>query len=309
MKIVLLFNPRSGGAARRSEVEGLGASLRAGGHEVELAEVGGPPLLDLLRGAGLLVVAGGDGTLHHSLNAASRAGVPVYHWPLGTENLFARQFGMTRSATALARAIDAGRVVEVDLGACDDRPFAIMCSVGPDAAVIHRMHATRKGSIRRTTYLGPIWRELAEPPARLRVWVDGDLAVDGQRGMVVVANGCNYGFGFNPAAMAAMDDGLLDCVFLPADSAWGALWWLCKARVGRHVRDPRLVYRTGREIVVANAGDAPALAQCDGEATGTLACGGGAGCAVQLVVRQRALKVLTVAPGQGAARGAGRDRR
>lgn len=292
MKIVLLFNPRSGGSARRVEVEKIAGMLRADSHEVDLTHAGDGPLLDLLRGAGLLVVAGGDGTLHHALHAASRAGVPVYHLPLGTENLFARQFGMTRAGVHLQRAIAAGRTVEVDLGEADGRPFAIMCSVGPDAAVVHRLHATRTGPINRATYLGPILRELAAPPPKLRVWVDGELSVDGRRGMVVVANGRNYGFGFNPAAMASMDDGLLDTVFFPAESALGALWWLWRAKLRRHVRDPRLVYRTGREVVIANAGESPAYAQCDGEATGTLASGSGAECAVQIVVKQRALKVL-----------------
>ncbi len=291
----MLFNPLSGGARRDAEVERLGSALRADGHDVVVVRVGdgsGPGLRDALRGSAALVIVGGDGTLHHAIADASRAGVPVYHWPAGTENLFARHFGMKASETALRRALASGETRSIDYGDADGRPFALMCSVGPDAAVAHRLHRERTGSISRLTYLQHVLRELREKPPRLRVWVDGQLAVDGIRGMCIVANCREYGARFDPAPLACVDDGVLDVVFMPAETSVGVLGWLLKARTGRHRRDGRLVHRTGREVVIANAGEAPAWVQCDGEATGSLAPGTGGESAVQIVVRERGLNVL-----------------
>jgi len=295
VEIVVLFNPRSGGTQRDAEVDRLTRALGADGHAVRVVRAGapdGPPLLDVLKGAGALVVVGGDGTVHYALGAAARAGVPLYHWPTGTENLLAREFGMERSEAALRRAIAGGRVLGVDCGDADGRLFALMCSVGPDAAVVHSLTGVRRGTITRWAYVPHVWKVLRRPPAVLRVWVDGELVVDGVPGMCVVANSRQYGAGMGPAKRASMTDGLLDTVFLPAASTMGSLWWMLRARLGLHERDPRLVYRTGREVVVANAGAAPACVQCDGEATGELSPGGGPDGAVQVVVRERALRVL-----------------
>ena len=296
MKIVLLYNPRSGGSRREAEVGRLRAALAGDAHEIVLVRAGapeGPTLRDALHDAGALVIVGGDGTVHHALPDAARTGVPIYHWPTGTENLFARHFGTARSETALRRSLAAARVEAIDLGDVDGRLFALMCSVGPDAAVAHRLNRERKGSISRATYLPHICRELRERPPALKVWVDGVQHVDGRRGMCVVANAAEYGARLGPAINASMSDGLLDMVFLPAETSLGSLWWLLRARLGRHLRDPRLIYRTGRDVVIANAGEAPAFVQCDGEAAATLAPGSGAESALQIVVRERAARVLT----------------
>jgi diacylglycerol kinase (ATP) len=252
-------------------------------------------LRELLSGTDLLVVAGGDGTLHSSLAAVVGTGIPVYHLALGTENLFARQFGMDRTPQRLDRAIAAWRTLDVDTGEAAqggqaDRKFSLMGSVGADAAVIRTLHQTRRGPISHLTYLRPIAAQVLQPwLPRLCVEVDGKPLVSDAPGMVVVANSRQYGWRIDPAVNASMTDGLLDVVFFPASGKLGGLRlarWVIWARFRRHLA-AGAVYAQGRGVRVRTSGPRPCY-QLDGE------CGDCPGdeLALDFKVRERSLRVL-----------------
>lgn len=296
MRVVLLVNPSAGAGRGARVVARAEDALRARGAEVERLEVArsagsvaaiahrAAPSFDArmdeaLARADALVVAGGDGTVHHALPALLRAGVPVYHLPLGTENLFARQFGMGTDAALLARTVverGATPPAGVDVGVIerDDqthdaaprslaRPFAIMLSFGPDASVVHRLAAVRRGPISHASYIGPIARELTNPCVpRLRVVVDGRVLVDGQHGLLVVANSRQYALRIDPAHDARVDDGLLTCAFFPALGGLGAAWWLLRSRLRRAGE----AIRANGQCVEVSPISSDAPAQVDGEA-------------------------------------------
>jgi diacylglycerol kinase (ATP) len=282
---VILFNPNSGrGVGGRAGAEAVAraigqlvqrctlreASAQAAGSLREtLAADGGPALL---------VALGGDGTLHHALPDVLASGAAVYLLPRGTENLFAREFGMLpASVDRLCRAIRAARFAEVDIAevtraeegpggerANPARPFALMLSIGPDASVIHRVARARRGPISRWSYAGPAVREALRPALRpVTLEVDGRRVIDGRAGVLIVANARQYAARIDPAHEASMTDGLLDAVFLPTESTLGVLGWAVRARLRRLGRDPRVVRVRGRAFRV-HAPDAPS--QVDGEA-------------------------------------------
>jgi len=103
VKVVVLFNPSAGRGRGTRVAASIEAMLKRLGHEPTSIPVGrapgpssslstpAPTLDEVLADSQLLLIAGGDGTLHHSLPAVLRHNVPIYHIALGTENLFARQ--------------------------------------------------------------------------------------------------------------------------------------------------------------------------------------------------------------------------
>ena len=288
MHIAILANNSSGRGRAQRAVQVARESLVSDGHDVEVLAAPAESLSLHLHPESILVVAGGDGTLHHALPAAARAGCAVYHLPFGTENLFAREFGMTPDPLALRRAVQQHEIRAVDLGEANGRVFSLMCSVGPDAAVIHAIAAARTGPITHLTYVGPSLRQLGRPVSELLVHADGEVIAEGP-GMVVVANSHHYGARFDPAPDAVVDDGFLDVVFFPVHRAHDMLGWLIKARLGRHTRDPRLVYRAATSVRIESlAPGAPC--QVDGEAAGYV--GPAATPALDIILRPRALRVL-----------------
>ncbi len=272
------------GAAGRRAAR-LAAALAAAGCTVTRRSLAGdgvhrpvvaPP------GAAAIVAIGGDGTVRACAEAARDADAPLHHAPAGTENLFARHFGMRgdpEDVLARLRGVARAGPRRIDLGRANDRPFLLMASVGTDAAILHRAAQARRRGASRAAYLPHVLAEATTGrPPRLRIEVDGERVVDGDRGLVVVANAPRYAALLDPARAARLDDGRLDVVFLPAASALACLWWALRLWSGVDPAAEGAVARRAARVVV-DAAEEPAPCQLDGETAGrtpvaiSVACG------------------------------------
>lgn len=268
MAIAVVFNPISGAGRALVAAQRIADGLAADGVDVELVPSERRSAAEWLRprlsGVTHLVVAGGDGAIRLAAPEASRAGIPMWHAPCGTENLFARAFGMSRDPRSIARAIVAGRTRRIDLARAGGERFTLMASIGFDAAVVHALSARRTGGISHLSYARPILEELGAWRASELAWtIDGERETLGP-GLVFVGNMPDYGARLNPVACALPDDGLLDAVYLPARRALDLLPWLPLLRTGLHLEHPALRVRRGREIVLH--AEPAALVQVDGDA-------------------------------------------
>lgn len=268
MKALFVVNPSSGRGRGEQVAAQFERVLSGAGVSVEHAPLNASVEQAIARAdADALVIFGGDGTVHGLAPAAAAAELPLYHVPLGTENLFAREFGMDRRPETMLRALQGRHVVEVDLARCNGLPFLIMCSVGPDAAVIHRLAAERTGSINRLSYAPHVLREALAPSIpTLTVEVDGQPIVNARRGLLLVANSRQYALRMDPAHRASITDGLLDVLFLPSQSTARLLWWGARALIRSLALTSGAVHAQGQRVVVTSEERCPA--QLDGEAPG-----------------------------------------
>lgn len=265
MRIVILHNPGSGRGRAARIARFAAESLAADGHEVLPAppRPDTPTLSALLDPDTLLVVAGGDGTVHRSLPALIESRAALYHLPLGTENLFSREFSMGGPAV-LAAALRDPRFTPIDLMRVRspgvDEPAALMVSVGPDASILARLSRRRRGPIHRLSYAPHILAELLGPAAHaLTIEVDAQPAVLARPGLAVVANCAMYALGLNPAPDAHPADGVLDLAFIEGSRALSLLPRL--ARASRSINS--IVRLRGKTFRIT--ADAGAHAQADGE--------------------------------------------
>ncbi len=242
--------------------------LRARAEPLEWLDIVDLPLdLALTDGAldalDAVVIVGGDGTVHHALTALTTAkngrGVPTLIAPLGTENVVAKELGLTPRVSRVLASLEAFRdgapTTRSDLGIVhhpDGRPgtpFALMLTTGPDAAVLHRVARARVGTTSKLDYVVPtITRALRPKVGRLSVTVDGQQLAENRRGCLIVALGPRYPLRLNLARKASRTDGLLDAVFLPASTTASLLGWASMARLGLHVRHPQARYAQGKRI-------------------------------------------------------------
>jgi diacylglycerol kinase (ATP) len=270
MKIGIVFNSKSGRGHAAQIVRTLHDALQGDGHALTIEDVAESTCAAGIaaRDADILLVAGGDGSIHHALDAAKESGAALYHVPMGTENLFARQFGMSRDVVLIRRAITAQRIKQIDLGSIERQgnvtPFCLMMSIGMDASIMHRMAASRRGAISHFSYTRPIIAEVLRPTFRpISVHVDGKQLVEKQSGLLIVANSSQYALRLDPAARATMDDGKLDVVFLPAETIFGAMHWYAASMLRDHLENRAAQYMQGERISV-QARTLPS--QVDGEA-------------------------------------------
>ena len=228
----------------------------------------------LLDGLGdrMLVVVGGDGSVHTAVATLHARGDlapdrPLGLVPLGTGNDLARTLGIPLDPADAARALVAGRPRPLDLVVDDTGGVvvnAVHLGIGAEAAA---KASALKDRLGRAAYaVGSVATGAGTTGWHLQVVVDGSVvAVDGEALMVAVANGRTIGGGAELAPDAEPDDGLLDVGVATSTGPLARLGFAVALREGEHVdRDDVLVLR-GREVAVS--GD-PFPLNADGELDG-----------------------------------------
>lgn len=289
-QVAITANPFSGARRNPRLVESLAG---------ELARIGLEPVVmwgrDELRDAAsqpgfaqrfhCIVAAGGDGTLHRVVNTT--LAVPVVHYPLGTENLFAQHFRHPRDPGAMARMIAAGGMSSIDIARVEygsasarsdlkpqvaSRLFPLVASAGFDAEVIHRLdrwrsrHPEKLRRVRRSSYLRPI----AWAAAGYRFPMI-DVDADGQRfrgALCMVFNLPRYGLGFGICPKAAADDGLLDYIVFERPGAIALVSYALSIKFGHHLRRPDVHTGRARTIRLTCEASPPVPMEVDGEEAG-----------------------------------------
>jgi diacylglycerol kinase (ATP) len=287
MRVAILANPASGRGRALRLARDLRETMQFSGRDVEECSARDPAAASVIRRADVVVIVGGDGTVHHQLPALTKSSAALWHAPTGTENLFAREFGMTTSADDVLAALDATHAAPIDLATINGRHFAIMAGIGPDASIVARVAAARRGPISKMSYAWPSTIEAMRPSLpSMTIDVDGERVVENRRGFIVVANSRHYGGRLNPARDARVDDGLLDVVFFPCESRVRALSWTLGCRLGRQGKSRYLISHRAERVRLEIDAAHRAMLQLDGEYAGN-ASGG-----LDIEVRPAALRVL-----------------
>ncbi|OYV82002.1 MAG: hypothetical protein B7Z73_17465 [Planctomycetia bacterium 21-64-5] len=268
--VIIVANPYSGAKENRGCVAALSAALierqlepRIVWELGELAEVGADPLAAERYRA--VVAAGGDGTLNRVINLQNR--LPVFHFPLGNENLFSRQFGCCCQPAHAAAVLAAGRTRTMDLGRAGDRLFAIVASAGFDGDAAHRLahwrqHEAGLRRVRSVSYAAPMlasaWRY------RYPLF---DVDVDGQnvRGaLCMVFNMPQYANRLPLAHDADPHDGLLDWIVFEKPGNLPLIKYALSVWLKRHRQRDDVRYGRARRIALTSTGPVPM--ELDGEA-------------------------------------------
>lgn len=284
MPVLILYNPHSGrnrAEAYARELESVFASRSMPASILSTSEA--TDLAGALAGKDALIIIGGDGTVNRALEACIRAPIPIYHFPCGNQNLFARACGHTRDVADAVAMIAGGKTKSLDVGVVakvnqidQARRFALMVSMGPDASVIERLSSRPRGAKGHWAYLRPVLAEALEAtihprPAPLRVWVDGKKVADDAGWLVVGAN-TPYALGLDPCAQGEVfpaGDGLLDVAFFPLRFRFGVLRWMARCWMRTAGAHPAAIRCRGKAVVVEGAGPW----QLDGDAGGRLEAG------------------------------------
>jgi len=128
------------------------------------------------RGADVVVVAGGDGTLGSAADALAETGIPLGILPMGTFNHFAKDLGIPIDLGAAARVIVEGRTIAVDVAEVNGRTFVNNSSIGLYPVMVDLRDEIRSnrgwGKVRAVPLAS--WRVLRRfPTRRLQIEVDG----------------------------------------------------------------------------------------------------------------------------------------
>lgn len=282
-KATVIVNSRAGRVARNPTL--LGHLLMMAGLEFEIRMTGRPGhAVDLARaaieeGAGYLVAAGGDGTIHEVVNGMMgdqgprnpEAVLGVLSAGSGCD--LARTFGLPSDpADAVERLkgdnvsrIDAGRVTYTMGDETQSRYFINIAEAGLGGEIARRARRLPR-SFGQVRYLLSFWRTLGGFRASEARVALGERDYQGHLMNLVVANAQFFGGGMRIAPKASPSDGMLDVLVMKGTKR-DYVSGIVKVYKGSHLPSPAIKEYQAQRVEVTS--HHALQVEADGEILGT----------------------------------------
>ena len=235
---------------------------------------GGAELMVALRAAAdpepdLLVVGGGDGTIGCAAGLVAHTRTTLGVLPLGTANDFARTLEIPAGLSAAVDTLLDGKVVDVDLGRVDGRPFLNVASLGLSVTVAQRLTPGLKRRLGRFAYpVATLAAYRGHRPFSARLELDDGTVIELEDLLqVAVGNGRHYCGGLTVSPHASIDDHLLDVYAVGQGRLRDHVSIARLLRTGHLVEHDRVHHVTARRLRLV--ADEPVEINLDGEVAAT----------------------------------------
>ncbi|HEX5227570.1 MAG TPA: diacylglycerol kinase family protein [Bryobacteraceae bacterium] len=277
---VLIYNPYAGGLRRgkhalRRSIELLDAdgitvdsiATTGPGHAGEIARCA------VERGADLILVAGGDGTINEAINGMAHSGVPLGILPAGTANVFANELGIGKSMEQAAAVLVRSSKENVALGRLSNerdvagRYFLLMAGAGLDADIVFHLKPRMKETFGKAAY----WiGGLSKVGSRIPQFTVQAGGREYRASFALASRVRNYGGDLEIAPSISLLDDEFELVLFEGESSLGFLKYMLAVVVHQHQTMPGITILRTRQAVFSAPTDAKIHVQVDGEYAGTL---------------------------------------
>lgn len=168
----------------------------------------------------LVVVGGGDGSIHLALPGLVDTQLSLGVLPLGTANDLARSLELPLDPVMACEVILEGNAQRIDLGKVNDQWFMNVASLGLSTEVTDRLTRGAKSRWGVFAYLFATMGALVKGrPFKVEIICDGET-YRSRSWQVAVGNGRSYGGGLTINEHAEIDDGILDLYSLEVEQGW-----------------------------------------------------------------------------------------
>jgi diacylglycerol kinase (ATP) len=162
------------------------------------------------KGAELIPVWGGDGTVQRCIDALAGTRAAVAILPAGTANLLATNLHVPDGLPSAVRVGLHGNRRELDTGSVNGERFAVMAGAGFDARMIADADRGMKDRFSRAAHLYTSARNLMARRVMATVEVDGRPFFEGRVSLVLAASAGTIFGGVEAFTSAEPDDGVLE---------------------------------------------------------------------------------------------------
>jgi diacylglycerol kinase (ATP) len=266
--------------------------------------------------ADVILIFGGDGTIHRHLGQLVRLGLPVLVVPAGSGNDFARELSLRRVRDSVAawqkfsrgagnvRSIDLGAITPLDLGKSaqiaggapaphNPRYFCCVAGIGLDAEAARRANQLPRWLRGNGGYaLSVASMILKFAPFPMKIFIPAEDAKPNRSWIVrsdrpttlaAFANAPVYGGGMKIAPRAKMDDGLLDVCVVGGIDPFKLFCMFPSVYYGKHLKIHEVDYFSAGRVRIET--EHPLDVYADGEYVCRTP--------IEMAVQPAALKVIT----------------
>ncbi len=200
-----------------------------------------------------IIVAGGDGTVHHVVNGLLGANLstPLGIFPVGTANDFAVHLNLPQDVEECCRTIIAENVTEVDVGLANGTYFINVASAGLLTDIPHKTDVAMKNVLGKLAYYLkgietiPNFRPIpVEIICNNKVFCEEVL-------LFIIANGSAAGGFSRLAPRADIVDGFFDMMVIKPVNLGQLLSLFLKLIRGEHINDPRVEYFQTSHVIIS----------------------------------------------------------
>lgn len=270
---VVIYNPYAGRLARHTHllqrtIEELGRQ----GVKARLLATTGPNTAAALAqeaidaGAGLIIAAGGDGTINEVANGMIGSHVPLAILPGGTANVLAHEMRMKAGTLASADSLNRLTPCRIAAGRLHgpgyQRCFLAMAGVGLDAQIVYDLNLDLKAAVGKLAYYVSGFSHVFQTIPQFDVEIEGTTR---RCGFALVSRVRNYGGDLEIARGASLLREDFEVVMFEGESALGYLRYLAGVAVRRADKLKGVTILRARKVVCDASSDNRIRSQIDGE--------------------------------------------
>ena len=244
-KLVLVYNPVSGRAVFKSQLDEIIEKLQSRGCMVipYRTTPENRDLLDFIKAAAPegIIAAGGDGTVHEIVNLVmkEKLDIPVGIIGSGTSNDFATYLKL--DTEEYFDRIAAGNTMKIDLGWTGEDYFINVASAGMVTSIAHEVNTRLKNVFGKMAYYVQGLKTMPQFKALdLRIKTDKE-EIEEKAFLFLITNSSVVASFKNAAVQASVQDGLLDLIVIRQCNIAELMKLTAELMAGREMTDTKNV--------------------------------------------------------------------
>lgn len=223
------------------------------------------------RGADLILVAGGDGTINEAVNGMVHSDVPLGILPAGTANVLANELGIGKSMERAAEVLADSVQERVALGLISNesadtrRHFLLMAGAGLDADIVYHLNPRVKEAVGKAAYWIGGFSKVGRRIPEFTVRAEGR---EYRASFALLSRVRNYGGDLEIAPTISLLDDEFEMVLFEGESSLGFLKYMLAIAVHRQRTMQGITILRTREAAFSASADCAIHLQVDGEYAG-----------------------------------------
>jgi len=264
--IYFIVNARIGEQKIESLKQSVALYLKQRPVEIHITTYGGHGRLlakeAIQKGCRILVAVGGDGTVNEVIQEVAKTTITLAIIPTGSGNGLARHCSIPLTIEDAVKLISEGKAVTIDLGKANGVYFISNAGVGFDAWVCNTIKQTKSRGLKM--YIRQVIRNYFSYISDTYVIETDGKTMTKKAFFLNVANGKEFGYGFQIAPKATLQDGYLVMILVEKINILNGLSFVIDGWRKRLIYNKHCLYIRAKKITIK--GNRLQYFQTDGDA-------------------------------------------